>query len=148
MLNYTFLFPRPHPNSKLYSKVPSCPRFGGDYLAIIGACQCDVGVWDDQQLECQVGHKSKNSVSSVEKARSIDKSKNHATDCETTALPNMILDLLLFGMGAFHNWKLKRIHTCGLMVIFPDVYKANSCNVICKICVICDKCVMWYMCYM
>ena len=47
--------PAPHPNSKLYSKIPSCPRFGGDYLAIIGACQCDVGVWDDQQLECQVG---------------------------------------------------------------------------------------------
>ena len=37
------------------SFIPSCPRFGGDYLAIIGACQCDVGVWDDQQLECQVG---------------------------------------------------------------------------------------------
>ena len=99
ILNYTFLFPRPHPNSKLYSKVPSCPRFGGDYLAIIGACQCDVGVWDDHQLECQVYRQ----VKEFEKARSIDKSKNHATDCETTALPNMILDLLLFVIGAFHN---------------------------------------------
>ena len=115
MLNYTFLFPRPHPNSKVYSKVPSCPRFGGDYLAIIGACQCDVGVWDDHQLECQVGGLVKEfsiqyresqvyrQVKEFEKARSIDKSKNHATDCETTALPNMILDLLLFVMRAFHN---------------------------------------------
>ena len=54
-------------------------------------------------LSARLGDKSKNSVSSVEKARSIDKSKNHATDCETTALPNMILDLLLFVMRAFHN---------------------------------------------
>ena len=50
-----FVFPCPHSNSKVYSKVPSCPRFGGDYLAIIGACQCDVGVWDDHRLECKVG---------------------------------------------------------------------------------------------
>ena len=29
-------------------------RFGGDYLSIIGACDCRAGQqWDDRQLECQ-----------------------------------------------------------------------------------------------
>ena len=49
-------------------------------------------------LSARFGDKSKNSVSSIERARFIDKSKNHATDFETTALLKMILDLLLFVM--------------------------------------------------
>merc|ERR1719295_1448065 len=28
--------------------------FGGDYLAIVGACECRTGQWDDRQLQCQV----------------------------------------------------------------------------------------------
>jgi len=27
--------------------------FGGDYLAIVGACECRTGQWDDRQLQCQ-----------------------------------------------------------------------------------------------
>jgi len=28
--------------------------FGGDYLSIVGACECRTGQWDDRQLQCQV----------------------------------------------------------------------------------------------